>query len=88
MFFFNKEEVYMGYSMGEFSKVRTILESEGIKYVFKVINPSGKWLGTDTSRGNFGNSGLNKNYERQYVVAVKKKDVENAKFLIHRFLYS
>lgn len=36
--------------MGEFSLVRTILERERIKYTFQVIDPSGKWLGTDTSR--------------------------------------
>lgn len=29
MFFFNKEDVYIGFSMEELSKVRAILEREG-----------------------------------------------------------
>ncbi len=53
--------------MEELSKVRAILEIEGIKYTCKVIGPSG------TSRGNFGSIGMNKNFEKQYVVSVKKK---------------
>ena len=53
--------------MEELSKVENHLEIEGIKYTCKVIGPSG------TSRGNFGSIGMNKNFEKQYVVSVKKK---------------
>ncbi|MFJ7973808.1 hypothetical protein [Psychrobacillus sp. NPDC096389] len=87
MFFFNKEEVYMGFSMEELSKVTTILTGEGIKYTYKVIDPSGKWLGPGTSRGNFGSFGMNKNYEKQYVVSVSKKDVEDAKYFVRSVLH-
>ena len=78
MFFFNKEDVYIGYSMEELSKVREILGIKGIKYTYKVIG---------TTRGNFGSFGMNKNYETQYVVSVKKKDSENAKYFIHSVLH-
>jgi len=88
MFFFNKEDVYLGYSIEEFSKVRSALNKEGIKYTTKVNDTSGSWLGTGTSRGNFGSSGMNQNYEKQYVVSVKKKDVEHAMYLVHRALHS
>ena len=88
MFFFNKEDVYIGYSMEELAKVREILKREGIKYTYKVNDSSGQWLGNGTSRGNFGSFGRNKNYEKQYVVSVKKKDAENAKYFIHNVLHS
>lgn len=87
MFFFNKEDVYSGYSMEELAKVRAILKREGIKYTYKVIDPSGQWVGPGTSRGNFGSIGMNKNYEKQYVVSVKKKDAENAKYFVHKVLH-
>jgi hypothetical protein len=88
MFFFNKEEVYIGYSMDEFSKVRGILKSKGIKYTYKVIGRATQWRGNGSTRGNFGSIGVNKNYEQQYVVFVKKKDAENVKYLIQSILYS
>ncbi|WP_458413258.1 hypothetical protein ACNQFZ_21195 [Schinkia sp. CFF1] len=87
MFFFNKVDVYIGYSLEELSKVRGILGREGIKYTYKVIDHSGQWVGHGTSRGNFGSFGMNRNYEKQYVVSVKKKDSENAKYFIHSVLH-
>jgi hypothetical protein len=87
MWFFNKEEIYIGYSMEELSKVRGILENKGIKYTYKVIDRSGQWLGRGTTRGNFGIIGMNSNYEKQYVVSVKKKDSENAKFWVNSVLH-
>lgn len=87
MFFFNKEEIHIGYSMEEFSKVRGILKSKGIKYACKVIDRSGQWLGRGTTRGNFGNIGMNSNFEKQYVVSVKRKDSENAKYWVNGVLH-
>ena len=86
MCFFNKEDVYIGYSMEELFKVRAVLKSEGIKYTYKVMDPSGQWYGPGTKRGNFGSFGMNSKYEKQYVVSVKKKEAENAKYLVHRVL--
>ena len=88
MFFFNKEDVYLGYSVEDFSKVRSALRREGIKYSVKVIDPSGNWMGAGTSRGTFGSSGMNQNFEKQYVVSVKKKDAEQAMYFVHRALHS
>ncbi|MCC3359243.1 hypothetical protein [Bacillus sp. REN16] len=88
MFFFNKEDVYIGYSMEELSKVRDQLESKGIKYKYNVINGSGKMLGRGTTRGNFGSIGINNNYEKQYVVSVREKDYESAKYWIDKVLHS
>lgn len=81
MFLFNKEDVYIGYSLEELSKVREILEKEGIKYIYKVINHSG------TSRGKFGSLGMKMDYEKQYIVSVKKDDYEKGKYLINSVLH-
>ncbi|MEI3604352.1 hypothetical protein SPD48_01490 [Pseudogracilibacillus sp. SE30717A] len=88
MFIFNRVEVYIGYSMDELSKVREVLKSKGIKYTYKVIDQSAQWRANGTTRGNFGSIGITKNYENQYVVYVKKKDAENAKYFIHSVLHS
>jgi hypothetical protein len=60
MFFFNKEDIYIGYSIEELSKVRSSLKNQGIKYTYKVINQSDQWweLGQGTSRGNLGSFGM------------------------------
>ncbi|WP_097027167.1 hypothetical protein [Clostridium peptidivorans] len=81
MFLFNKEDVYIGYSLEELSKVRGILEKEGIKYICKVINHSG------TTRGKFRSLGINMRYEKQYIVSVKKNDYEKAKYLVNSVLH-
>ena len=40
IFFLNQKEVFMGYSMKEFSDVRFKLSSSGIKYKVKTVNQS------------------------------------------------
>ncbi|MEH7107487.1 hypothetical protein [Bacillus sp. JJ1764] len=87
MFFFNKEEVYIGFSMEDFSKVREILKSKGIKYTYKIIDHSAKWMSGGTSRGNYGSIGMNSKFEKQYVISVKKKDSENARYWVNSVLY-
>ncbi len=88
MFFFLKEEIYIGFSMEDLAKVRDILNQENIKYTIKGMDPSGQWVGPGTVRGNFGSFGMNSNYEKQYSVFVKKKDAEHAKYLVHRALHT
>jgi len=88
MFLFNQEEVYIGYSMKELSMVRDVLSREGIKYKYKVIDSSGEWLVPGTSRGRFGSFKVDQNFEKQYVVSVRKKDAVNAKHLVNNALHS
>ena len=87
MFYFNKEDVYIGYSIKELSKVRNILEKEGIKYSQKVVNHSGQWSRLGTRRSRSGSYGMNIDYEKQYTVYVHRKDFEKAKHLINRALH-
>ena len=79
---FNSEEVYMGYSLEELSKVRECLALDNIKYDYKVISH------TSHSRGRYGSFGINVNYDRQYCVYVKRKDFERAKYLVDKALHS
>lgn len=88
MLFFLKEEIYVGFLMEELAKVRTVLDKEDIKYSIKVTDPSAQWAGPGTVRGNFGSFGVNSKYEKQYQVFVKKKNAEQAKYLVHRALHS
>ena len=88
MFFFHKEDVYIGFSMEELLMVRETLKREGIKYTYKIIDSSGQWLGPSTSRGKFGSFKMNQHFEKQYVGSVRKKDAANAKYFIHSVLHS
>jgi len=84
MLFFNKEVVYTGYSMKKLAKVRAVLKREGIKYTYRVNDPSASWFGPGSNRGNVGSFGMNRDYEKQYTVSVKKKDAGNANYFIHK----
>ena len=83
MFGFGKETVYLGYSLAELSKVRSILDNHGIRNTYHVINLNGRFIGIGrgTTRFNFG-FGVESDYERQYEVLVDKKDYEKAKYLL------
>ncbi|MDF2544387.1 MAG: hypothetical protein K0S47_4105 [Herbinix sp.] len=84
MFGFNKEEVYMGYSLNDLAKVRDVLQCNKIPYSYKVMNLGGRGL----ARGHHGSFGLNMDYERQYIVSVKKRDYEKASYLVNGVLHS
>lgn len=81
MFLFNCEDVYIGYSLDELSKVRECLSLEKIKYDYKIVSHS------SYSRGRFGSLGINMNYEKQYNVYVKRKDYKKAKYLVEKTLH-
>lgn len=85
---FFREDVYIGYSMEELAKVRQALVNEGIKYSYKVLDQSGEWMGRGTTRSNFGSMGLNRDYSKQYTVSVKRRDYEQASYLVNKALHS
>lgn len=82
MFLFNKEEVYIGYSIEDLSRIINILKENNIKYNHREINHS-----RNRGRG-LGNYGINKSYEIQYTVFVNKKDKEEAVYLINKALHA
>lgn len=83
---FFKEDVYVGYSLEDLAKIRQALANAGIKYSYKVFDHSGQWAGRGTIRGNYGSMGLNMKYTKQYSVSVKRKDYEQASYLVHKAL--
>ncbi|MBQ2880523.1 MAG: hypothetical protein IJE27_07495 [Anaerotignum sp.] len=72
---FNRKEVCITYDMKQQAKVRNILQSNGIKYTFKVTdrygsNPSGSALRTKRDES------------CEYKIYVHKDDYEEAMYLI------
>lgn len=82
MFLFNREEVYIGFSMNDAHKVMTILKDHGIKYQYKVTNLTQKWTGRGNTRSTSGSLGINQDFSTEYMVYVKKENLEEAEFLI------
>jgi len=84
VFGFGKETVYLGYSIEKLSRVRQILEQNGIKYNYSVTDHGGQLLDPvrGTARSAFGSAGMDAGYEKQYEVKVGKKDSETAKKLL------
>ena len=76
MWFWNRVEVYCGFSLSEFSELRDILSSKGIKYSYRLINQN-------TSTRRFGAIGLNTRMEAQYYLYVHKKDYDTAIHYLH-----
>ena len=84
---FFKQEVYMGYSLEDLAKVRQALANADIKYSYNVHDHSGQWSGRGTIRGRCGSMGLNMKYAKQYSVSVKRKDYEEASYLVNKALH-
>lgn len=82
MILLNKQDVYIGYSIDEASKVISALNENNIKYTHKVIsNLKG------TNRFSLERVGMNKNYETQYTISVQESDYEKAKYLVNKVLH-
>lgn len=82
IFFFNKEDVYIGYSMDEVSKIINILNENNIKYTHKVMKnlKSSEQFGLERY-------GMNMDYETQYTISVNQSDSEKAKYLVNKVLH-
>lgn len=87
MYLFNKEDVYIGYSLSEFSNIREALATNHIKYTYNIRSHQGQFAGSGTIRGTFGSFGMNRNYETQYTVSVKRKDSDEAQYLVNEVLH-
>ncbi len=74
--FWNRKEVYMGYSMSDFADIRSVLAVHSIKYTFKVINACGS---NYKRRGIFGEDSK---FNYMYYIYVHKRDYEWACELI------
>lgn len=81
--FWNRKEIYMGYSMSIFNDIRDILDQNDIKYKYKVFNnTSSMTRGSNRNvRVNIGKDG-EQNY--MYYIYVHNKDYDHASALIRQ----
>jgi hypothetical protein len=82
-YMFNKEDVYIGYSLDEVSKILNILNKNNIKYTHKVIKNL-----KSSERFSLERVVANMDYETQYTISVKESDCEQAKYLVNRVLHT
>lgn len=82
IFLFNKEDVYIGYSIEDVSKIICVLKENNIKYKHRVV----KLLRND-ERFSLRRVNIDMNYETQYTISVKQSDCDKAKYLINKILY-
>lgn len=82
MFLFNKEDIYIGYSIEDVSKIIGVLKENNIKYKHRVV----KLLRND-ERFSLRRVNIDMNYETQYTISVKQSDCDNAKYLVNKILY-
>jgi hypothetical protein len=81
-YLFNKEDVYIGYSLDEVSKIIGILNKNNIKYTHRVINNL-----KSSERFSLERVGANVDYETQYTISVKQSDCDQAKYLVNKVLH-
>ena len=71
--FWNRKEVYMGFSSVKFYEVRQMLEAGGIKYSYNWVSNESS-IGFNSRRSVTGSLGENLDYAITYYVYVHKKD--------------
>lgn len=79
IYLFTKQDIYIGYSIDEVSKIINILNENNIKYTYRTVS-------NVKSRNKFTLEmvGMNKDYETQYTISVKQDDYEKAKYFINK----
>lgn len=74
MMFWNKVEIYCGFSLKEFAELKNALADSGIRYEYKIVN-------IHNNRSIFGIQGQKHRYDVQYYLYVHQKDYYNAMHL-------
>lgn len=78
-----RAEIYIGTSVKEFSEIRSLLKTNGIRYDYDVGSHS-SWLG-----GSWGVSrGAGLAPEEFYSIWVEKANLEMARYLVYRSTHS
>lgn len=83
---FGWEEVYMGFSMDDFAKVRDAVTHGGIAYKRKIFARAGAFLGRGRVSHSSAIIGNHTDYTKQYRLFVRSKDAEQARYLIRQAL--
>jgi hypothetical protein len=82
IFFWNRAEIYFGYSLQEQARIRLQLANEHIPFRVKVVDQAAQTMGRGTTRGNFGSAFVNDEFTKQYYIYVNKADIEKARLAI------
>lgn len=79
--FWNRKEVFTGYSLQEFNDIRFKIAAHGIKYGYKVVDStSSSFFGSRRARA--GSFGVNMDYTKTYYLYVHKKDYDQVQALL------
>lgn len=73
---FNSKTVYLGPDMAKFEEMRKFLESNKIKYKYKINDHNDAFMGNGTIRGNMGSFGNSQAPCYYYEILVTSKDAE------------
>ena len=80
----NSESLWIGTDLKRFNEFRDILDSQNIKYKYKVKDQLGEWTGSGTIRGRVGSAGNPAEQAKQYEILVDRKNLEQARFAIQK----
>ena len=80
----NSESLWIGTDLKRFNEIRDILDSQNIKYKYKVKDQLGEWTGSGTIRGRVGSAGNRAEQAKQYEILVDRKNLEQARFAIQK----
>jgi hypothetical protein len=75
MWFWNRVEIYCGYSSKEFYELRDVLAAKKIRYDYRIVNNAGR---NNSRKISFG---VNPKYQYLYYLYVHQKDYDEAMFL-------
>ena len=80
----NSESLWIGTDLKRFNEIRDILDSQNIKYKYKVKDQLGEWTGSGTIRGRVGSAGNPAEQAKQHEILVDRKNLEQARFAIQK----
>ena len=75
IFIWNRKEVYNGFSIDDFNRIKDILSEREIKYDFRTVNRTTS-SAFDSTRGRIGSMGENLKYSYEYYIYVNKDNYE------------
>lgn len=79
---FNRAELIITYDMKKQADVRNILSANNISYIIRTRNLTATGIGNTNTRTRVGSFGVDTNSSYEYKIYVKKKDFEQARYLI------
>lgn len=84
LYFWNRREVYTGFSAARFQEIRSVLHENGVGYSHRLVSHSNPLVGSGRARR--GSYGENPDWSIQYYIYVHRDDYERAKLLlgVHR----